>query len=91
MKPRLALALLPLLFAAPAAPQVAPPPAAPASEPAPDLSSPEAAIRSFVLSANQVGMSAVSCLVGGKVDQDVRRTREYSTARRMRKDRWLIP
>lgn len=43
--------------------------AAPAGQ---DLSSPEAAIRSFVSALNTLDVNGANCLVGGKIDQDLR-------------------
>jgi hypothetical protein len=70
----LLLLALPVAPAAPAAPQnpaaAQNPPAAVQS--APDLSSPEATIRSFALAVNALDVNGANCLVGGKIDQDLR-------------------
>ena len=47
-------------------------PAFPQTSPTMDLSSPEAAVRSFVQSVNQLDPNGANCLVGGKVDRDLR-------------------
>jgi hypothetical protein len=61
------------LLAVPAAPRLGAAQNAPAATPsAPDLSSPEAAIRSFALAVNALDVNGANCLVGGKVDQALR-------------------
>lgn len=66
--------LLPCLLAlaVPAATQNAAPPAASRTGESPDLSSPEAAVRSFVLAINRLDASGAECVVGAKADADLR-------------------
>jgi hypothetical protein len=69
MKLSIALTLVGLLLSvAPAFSQNAAPGA---TAPAPDLTSPEAAVRSFVEAVNRLDTGGANCLVGGKIDRDL--------------------